>query len=352
MPLKLIDPRPGKSPNYSVRGVYLKHRVDRTTGTPVKATAERILREWKKEIERGQFSEPDTGATFGVAALAYIDAGGDARFVGDFDEKSKTWSGLVGCLGEATPLSQIDQQMIDAAATKLYPGKPASTRNRQVYTPISAILKHAGVDKKIRRPKGSKGNKRTTWLSPAQAFALFAAADERDAEFGVFIRTITYTGMRLSEALNAQIDHLDISQAFLYVAKTKNDNPRGVHLPPVIVSELANHPRGLDRKGQRIFRFLKCGRLYTWLSAALEAAGIALPPRSAFHILRHTWGTWMRQYGGLDPHGLVSTGAWDDPESAARYSHVVASDEAKRADLLPVEKRKIVGKSVEKREAS
>ena len=28
---------------------------------------------------------------------------------------------------------------------------------------------------------------------------------------------------------------------------TKNGSPRGVHLPPVIVAALANHPRGLDR---------------------------------------------------------------------------------------------------------
>lgn len=37
-----------------------------------------------------------------------------------------------------------------------------------------------------------------------------------------------------------------------------------------------------------------------------------------------------------DDGGLVDTGAWADEKSAARYEHVVATKEARRADLLPV----------------
>lgn len=350
MPLKLIEPRPGKSKNYSIRGTYLKQYVDRSAGTPVKATAQRALLKIKGEIERGEFSNAASGPTFLNAALAYIKAGGDPRFIGDYDEPTRSWSGLIGYFGVDRLLSEIDQDLIDAAATKLYPTRTPATRNRQVYAVVSVILKRAGVDMKIRRPKGAEGNSRTTWLAPRQAFALFNAADEQDAEFGAFIRTITYTGMRLGEALGAEIDFLDLSQAFLYVPTTKNGNPRGVHLPPVVVSALASHPRGLDRKGERIFRFSKCGRLYTWLEDALVTAGIPTPPRTGFHVLRHTWGTWMRQYGGLDTHGLVGTGTWSDAKSAARYSHVVATDEAKRADLLPVENGQFRGKSVDKKE--
>lgn len=345
MPLKLIEPRQGKTTNYSVRGTYLRVYVDRSTGSPNKEIATRFLNKWKREIERGEFSPAaETGPTFLSAALAYIKAGGEARFVGEYDPKTKLWSGLIGHFSD-TPLGDIGQEAIDEAASVLHPAGSAATKNRQVYTPMSAILKRAGIVTELKRPKGARGNKRVDWLTPKQAFALFEAADQRSAEYGLFIRTITYTGMRLSEALRTRIDLLDLSQAFLYVPKTKNENPRGVHLPPVIVSALANHPRGLDRKGQKIFKFSKCGRLYTWWQEALDVAGIALPPRSAYHILRHTWGTWMRQYGGLDTRGLVGTGAWDDEESAARYAHVVVSEEAKRADLLPVENKKpVLGK--------
>jgi site-specific recombinase XerD len=58
---------------------------------------------------------------------------------------------------------------------------------------------------------------------------------------------------------------------------------------------------------------------------------------TGFHILRHTFGSWMRQFGGLDIRGLVGTVTWADIGSASRYVHVVASKESRKADLLPTE---------------
>lgn len=355
MPLKLIPPRPGKSPNWTIRGTHLGVYVDESTRTPREAVARRVLAARREQIERDRFSPKPVEQTkaptptFLSAAVAYIEAGGEDRFIGSYDEETGQWSGLIAHFGEK-PLSEIAQETINEAAVKLFPNGTPQTRNRQVYTPVSAVLKSAGVEIKIKRPKGWRGSKRTTWLRPEQAFALFKAADARDLEFGIFLRVLTYTGMRLSESTGMTLDRLELAEAFAYVPTTKNGEPRGVHLPPVIVAALANHPRGLDRKGQRVFRFRKCGRLYTWLDEALASAGIALPPRTGFHVLRHTWGTWMRRYGGLDTRGLVGTGAWADEKSAARYEHVVATEEAQRADLLPVEtgKKRTLGKSVEK----
>lgn len=345
MPLKLFPPGKRKSPNWTIRGTYLGVYVEESTGTSNEALARKALAAKRQQIERDRFSpkplEPASplGPTFLSAAVAYIEAGGENRFIGSYDEETGKWSGLVSHFGEK-PLAEITQEAINEAATKLLPNGTPQTRNRQVFTPISAVLKSAGVEIKIKRPKGWRGSKRTVWLRPEQAFALFKAADARDPEFGIFLRVLTYTGMRLSECTGMTIDRLELSESFAYVPITKNGDPRGVHLPPVIVAALANHPRGLDRKGERVFRFRKCGRLYTWLDETLEAAEIVLPPRTGFHVLRHTWGTWMRRYGGLDTRGLVGTGAWADEKSAARYEHVVATEEARRADLLPVENEK------------
>jgi integrase len=87
----------------------------------------------------------------------------------------------------------------------------------------------------------------------------------------------------------------------------------------------------------KVFRFIKCGRLYTLMGKAKKDAGADLG-FVTFHVLRHTWATWMRRYAGLDLQGLVATEAWADPASAARYAHVVASEESRKAALLPVEK--------------
>ena len=65
-------------------------------------------------------------------------------------------------------------------------------------------------------------------------------------------------------------------------------------------------------------------------------AGVHIPERVAYHIFRHTWAAWMRRYGGLDTSGLVATGAWRSHSAAKLYEHAEASEEARKADLLPV----------------
>ncbi len=44
----------------------------------------------------------------------------------------------------------------------------------------------------------------------------------------------------------------------------------------------------------------------------------------------------MRRYAGLDTTGLVETGAWRSRQAAAVYEHAIQSEEARRADALPI----------------
>lgn len=329
MPLALKPPREGKTPYYAIRGTHLGVHVDRSTKTASRTQALKVLAAVKDEIERGLFAKPGE-PTFLSAAVDYMAATGNERFVAP----------LVDHFGQKL-LRLVDQRAIDEAAIKLYPVASAATRNRQVYTVASAILKHAGVRMPLRRPKGWRGTKRTDWLQPEQAFRIFAAAEKKRPEFAIFLRVLCYTGVRLSEGLSLACERVILPEAFAYVAKTKNEDPRGVHLPPVVVAALANHPRGLDRRG-KVFALTKTGRLYTWLEETKKAASLdedgAELSFVTFHTFRHTWATWMRRYGGLDTRGLVGTGAWRDQVSAARYEHVVVTEEARRADELPVEK--------------
>lgn len=350
MALKLKPPRKSKSPNYTIRGTYLGVSVDRTTGTPVEATAKQVLAAIKRDIERGRLAEPvaeeQKEPLFEEAALLYIKAGGDPQYLGKFDAKAKVWIGGVIPHLIGKRLSEVTQQIIDETAVALYPHASAATRNRQAYTPISSVLKHSGHDFKVRRPKGWHGKQRVDWLKPEQAFRLITAAFEFQEEFGAFLVFLLYTGARLNEGLSLTCDRLSLSEAFAYLPQTKNGDPRGIHLPPYAVATLANHPRGLDRGKQKVFRYRKCGRLYTWFAKIKVAAGQDLD-HVTFHMLRHTWATWMRRYGGLDTRGLVATGTWKDQTSAARYEHVVVSEEARKADLLPTPKRPRKAKSVE-----
>lgn len=330
MPLKLVPPRIGKTPFYAVRGSHLGVYLDRSTKTAEKSLAAKLLKAWKDDIERGAIARPGE-PTWLDAVTSYIAATGNDDFLQPITEHLGTM-----------PLKLIDQAVIDAAAVALYPHGTAPTRNRNLYTPVSAVLKHNGYDWKIRRPKGWRGTQRTDWMEPEPAFRLLKAACEVDLEFGIFLFLLLYTGPRLSEACRLPCDKFNLPQAFAYIGTTKTGAPRAVHLPPVLVAALASHPRGLDRRNKdgtsaKAFRFVKCGRLYTLLNSAKKKAGPDLG-FVTFHIFCHTWATWMRQYGGLDLHGLVATERWKDPASAARYAHVVASEESKKANMLPVEK--------------
>jgi hypothetical protein len=153
MPWKLVPPREGKTPYWYIRGKYLGIALDDSTGTPEERAARRILKTWREQAERGEFrkraSSDPAPATFLSAAVAYMQAGGERQFI--------AW--ILAKWGEK-PLSDIDQIAIDTLAAELYPEATAATRNRQVYTPVSAVLKRAGIERKIKRPKGWRGARR------------------------------------------------------------------------------------------------------------------------------------------------------------------------------------------------
>jgi integrase len=321
MPLKLIPPR--KSPYWSVRGTYLGRYVDRSTKARKRAVAAKVLAGIERQIERGEFAEPGE-PTFASAAAAYMKAGGERKYV----------RRLLHHFGNV-PLSHIDQSAVDAGAVALYPSGSAATRNRQVYTPISAIMRHAGIRLDLRRPKGAGGGKQTAWLWPEQAEAIFEEAEKLNPEFRALLVVLCYTGLRLSEALGLTWDNVRLADGYAYIPDTKNDEPRAVFLPPVAVAAIANTK--VDGRG-RLFRYSKSGHLYELLKVAAFRAGVTLPGRSAFHLFRHTYATWMRRYAGADSQALISTGAWKDRKSVDRYTHTIVSEEAQRAALLPVGK--------------
>lgn len=327
MPIKPIPPRQGFSPYWYGRGTHLGVFVDRSTKADRKAVALKVIAKWEREIERGEFADKDK-PTFLSAAVSYMQAGGERTFLGR----------LITHFGPDKLLSDIDQAVIDGAAVTLYPNASNATRNRQVYTPVSAVLRHAGKRIDLRRPKGAQGRQLTGWLSEEKAFPLLEEAFKLDPEFGVYLVVLLYTGCRLSEPLGVTCDDVNLQAAEMFVGKTKNGEPRRVFLPQTAVTALANHPRGMGRPGERLFRFTKSGKLYGLLRTAATHAGVVLPRRQAFHIFRHTFATWLRRHASADIDTLLATGAWKSRASASRYMHVNVSEEAQRASMLPAPK--------------
>lgn len=340
MPLTLYPPRPGKTPNWSIRGHYLGVAVDRSAGTPKKAIAEQQRKKLEAAIERGEYPEKpqERGApTFLSAAVAYMKAGRTRRYVGK----------LVEYFGE-TDLKAINQDRIDEAALALYPAVSPAFRNRAVYTPVGAILHHAGIEIAVKRPKGHKGEARTRFLLPPDAFAIIEAANKIDPEMGRLLTFLLYTGCRIGEALGLKWENVSLDQRLAYIETSKNDDPRTVKLRTEICSILKPH----KQPAGKVFRFRQGGhRNFIFLNTKVTASGLRavkrpkrgqrmdIPPHRyswvTFHTFCHTWATWMRRFGGADVQGLVATGRWRDPRSAERYTHTAAHEEWDRTDLLP-----------------
>ncbi|RBP01082.1 phage integrase family protein [Roseiarcus fermentans] len=326
MPYKLVEPKPGRSPHYRVRGTEFGVYLDRSAQTGDRRKARELLAAWRDEAHRLALSgagAPAGRLTFAEAAISYMQSGRSRLFLAP----------LIAHFGE-TPVDAIGQAALDEAAAVLGPDRKPQTNNRLVYTPTLAILKHSGFRPIVARPPAPKAG-RVVYLGQDEAFALLDAATATDARLGALMTFLLYCGPRLSEALRLQWRDVDLEARSAVIGITKNGLPIAVNLPTIVVTAMAN----LDRTKKRVFGLAKHGRLYAMLTTAEKRSGVALPPGSAFHVLRHTHAVWRRRQTGADTSALVATGLWKSHNAARVYEHFDVSEESRKSDLLPTPKR-------------
>lgn len=323
MPLKLVPPSPGRTSFYRVRGTYLGVYLDRSTETADARAARRLMSGWAKQIERGEIRGQGE-LTFDQAVVSYLQAGGDSRFL----------QPIVAAVGLHKLAREMDQAAVDALASDLYPEGSPATRNRQVYTPVLAVLRHAKIPHAIDRPKGASGNQRHIWLEQSEFEKVHAEAQRRNPEIALLMLLIFFTGLRLGEALSAQREKIDLGKEALFVGKTKNGQPRSVYLPPVLVAalsaELARGAAGPLFPTLPTLRQRGGSRFYGPVYAIYEAAGVD-PQGAPFHVGRHSFGRAMRRAGA----DLVATGIWRSRQAADVYKHADQNEEARKALHIP-----------------
>ena len=229
MPLKIKRDR--DSPNWRCRGTVRGIAFDRSTKTTDRNAAEALRIQWEGALlERGVHGARAT-ATFAEGLVSYLKAGGETRYC----------TPLLDHFGE-TPLVQIDQTAIDGAAAALKPGAGPAARNRQMYTPMSAIPHHAAKRgmtefRLLERPKEPKG--RVRWLKPDEAERLIDACAPHLRPLVIFLFG---TGARLTEALYLDWQQVDLTARRVSFLETKNGEARGVPLNERVLIELANLP--------------------------------------------------------------------------------------------------------------
>jgi integrase len=243
MPLKLK--RRPNTPNWIMRGTVRGQSIEETTGTSDYQAAEAIRIQREKEIlDRSVYGTKIT-TTFAEAALDYLKFGGregdggEVRFLKPIIDHFSI-----------TLLHKIGQDEIDRAAKALYPKAGPATRNRQAYTPIAAILKHAArkgwcATPVLRRPSQPKGKLR--WLKPDEADRLIDACAPHLRPIVTFL---IYTGARAGEAVWLDWRNVDLAKRQVTFPQTKNGMPRSVPLHPRVLEAL----RGNNHRSGPVFR--------------------------------------------------------------------------------------------------
>jgi integrase len=109
------------------------------------------------------------------------------------------------------PLAKVDQDALDRGARKLFPDASAATRNRQFYTPASAVLHHAarrGWCALLERPQ--VGPDRIRWLTIEEANQLIDSSSDHLQPLLIFL---FYTGARAGEAPWLDWRNVDLTRA-------------------------------------------------------------------------------------------------------------------------------------------
>ncbi|WP_038950441.1 tyrosine-type recombinase/integrase [Bradyrhizobium genomosp. III] len=355
MPLKLYQ-RAG-SPNWYLRGTLRGISVRESCQTDDRKIAGEIKakREW--EILQSSVYGVKTGGTFLAGVAAYLENGGEARFL----------QPLIDHFG-STPLTKIDQAAIDKAAKTIYPGLAPATLDRQIYTPLAAVMNKAAEHGlcspiKIKRPKPPKG--RVRWITHAEAFNLIEACAPHLKPLVAFL---FYTGARCGEALWLDWRNIDLQRGQVQFLDTKNGRDRGVPLHPDLVGILANLPHRegcvFRKQGRKVRRFLPAksnsgkpieiveyglGEPYapldeddprdTSAGSRIKKGFTAAVGRAKItdfhpHDCRHTWATWHYQEN-RDLNLLKELGGWSSLEMVLRYAHVNVAHAAPSINNMP-----------------
>jgi integrase len=308
---------------YYIRGKVQGIAYDRSAQTRSRSEAEAI----KAKIEKALFDRAIYGAkavaTFDEAVAQYIEAGGSPDHL----------DALLDRIGHRL-LSDVDQNLIDRLAKDMKPDAAPSTRIRQIYTPILAVMNHAATVKlcdpiRIKKPKLKAG--RTEYLTPQQA------DDWLDALPDHLRRLVTFylsTGCRASEALSLEWKDISLGGQRAVFWDTKGGYARHADLQRRARDML---PERSDRRfklegGDEINPVWLNSRGEPWHS--YDAINLMLKrhrlkhPHLApahCHLFRHTWATWAYAVTH-DMSFLMQQGGWRSATMVMRYAHAGSAD--------------------------
>lgn len=339
MPIRPYLRPDGRSPNYYARGYVWVWRDGRpskyvipeqSTRTADEREAEAICKQLEQRYQRENVEGRRAAKTFAEAMIAYTEAGGDARFL------AKPLDAFYDA-----PIDQISQDDIDKEGRKAYPKASSATMRRQWHTPIAAVLRHAGIEKRVRRPKD--GRARTVWVRPRDAAEIVSRAARgrfKHPWAGPLVELFFGGGLRLSEAIMLDArDDVFTDFGYVVVRNPKNGHERVVRLPRRTTAALAGlpnlgEPGPLFRSyhGEPYVAWEGTGTRVGFIKTAVRDAGLD-PKIFTPHTFRHSWATW-RYSQTKDLIDLRANGGWRTVTQCERYTHLASPEIAEEAIRL------------------
>lgn len=290
--------------------------VERSTGTgnlvEAREKARIFEREYHDQLDR-PLSEVAGTFLFAEAAATYLRAGGSQRYLQPLLLKIGT-----------TPVIEIDQDLMHSVAAELYAGATAGTINRQVFTPVLAVLNFAAGQGRcppplLKRPRGHDKAPKLE-LPPEHWFDL--VLERLNPKMRALMLLLTLHGLRISEAIERRPDELDAERWILSVPDSKTGEPFEVALSEPVVEAIKEIP---DWRRQRwLFGSASRSNVYRAIREACAAAGVPAYGSHAFG--RHSFASRLLREG-YSLKFLKDAGRWKTIKMPAqRYGHLEQSE--------------------------
>lgn len=272
----------GKKGTWWITGTLDGQRIRESTGTRSKEHAEvkRVQRE--RELLDRKYLGPEKTALFAEAVISYLESGGEARFM----QPLLDWFGLY-------KLRDITQSEVARFASATYPGIGAAGLNRQVFTPVNAVLRHAAKSglcpvPVFTRPKQSKSiveYATDDWL------ARFLDTCQKNEALTAIVLFMTTTGARVSEACRLRWSDVDLEKRQALLGRTKNGDPRRVKLVPVVIDAI----NALPKRGGTVFGYASRFSVNQAIERNCARAGITY--LSSHRLGRHAFAARLLRAG-------------------------------------------------------
>lgn len=313
-----------------------------STGTSEEGAAREIVAEFEKRQLKGHYAGHRQALTFAEAILLYDATPQMARFIEIIIKRDPNFA--------ERACAEITGQEVKALAPRIYPDASTDTWQRQVCTPISAVINNAHelgncppirikafsarerIAQDARRGKQSRVKKTPGNWAWLEAFRV-AARELGEDGLATMALFMFLKGRRISTMIQLEPKHMDLQNHRVWLTASKGWDAGWVDIPVELVVELANleprRPRmhrardGSRRRWPvRVFGFARRDAVYPrWRAICKHAAIEVILPHAAG---RHGFGTETISRLGIDPASAAREGGWANPGQMFRtYAHPV-----------------------------